>query len=179
MSCIANSLIISKLKDKVITEIINDETLFYAINSPDIKSFEDSDSLVGTHLFRYHQNPITLDKAITFLTFQVHTFEMHGTDNIWTLAKLEIWIISHEQCMKVNNIPKITDSRNDYISKLLDLKFNGRTIIGDSPNNENNLHLYGRLGLTKNVEGALSKDYLYRQMIFETKAINDSLCDRE
>ena len=79
--------------------------------------------------------------------------------------------------MRVTNIPKVSENRNDYISKLLDVKFNGRNTIGVSKNDKNNRHLYGKLKLTSNTEGAFSKDFLYRRMVFETKDLNDSLCE--
>lgn len=175
----ANSSIISKLKDKVITEIVNDETFFYAINPPDIKRVEDANLMSDKYLFRYHQNPETLQITGTFLTFQVHIPRTHDRNKTWISPKLEIWIISHEKWMKVSNIPQVTASRNDYIAQLLDQKFNGRHTIGDSPIDANNLHLYGKLDLVSNIEGAYANEYLYRQLIFETIDINDSLCDDE
>ena len=84
-------------------------------------------------------------------------------------------IISHVDCMKVDNIPKIIANRNDYISELLDVKFNGRTILGLS-DDPNPLKLFGELSLVNNTEGSITKDYLYRQMVFETKDLNKSVC---
>ena len=175
----ANSSIISRMKDKLITEIINDEALFYAIDSPTIKKLEDADRLVGTHIFNYHQNPLTLKEVQTFLTIQMHIPKTYGANNTWVSPRLEIWIISHQDHMEVDNIPKITANRNDYISQLLDQKFNGRREIGVSKQAKNNLNLFDKLDLISNVEGALASDYLYRQMIFEVKDLNDSLCDEE
>lgn len=178
MVCIANSTIISDLKKAVIKEIINDEALFYAIDSPSVKDVECADELVYKNIFPYHQNPETLTEVQTFLTIQVHIPGIYSRNEIWIQPTLEIWIISHQSHMKVDNIPKITDNRNDYISKLLDNKFNGRNTLGGSNNDRYNLHLYGELQLTSNVEGAFSKEYIYRRLIFETKDINNSLCDR-
>ena len=79
--------------------------------------------------------------------------------------------------MRVDNIPKISDNRNDYISKLLDEKFNGRRTLGGNTNDKFNLHLYGEFNLIANVEGAFTKNYLYRQMIFETRDFNTSMCE--
>lgn len=70
--------------------------------------------------------------------------------------------------MVVDNIPKITENRNDYLSKLVDTKLNGRSDIG-----------IGELKLESNVEGAYQKDYVYRQMIFKCKDLNKSLCSEE
>lgn len=175
----ANSSIVSSMKDKVMTEIINDETIFHAIDAPSVKDFEDADKLLGTYIFNYHQNPLTLSDVQTFLTIQVHIPKAYGANNTWVTPRLEIWIISHESHMKVKNIPKITANRNDYISQLLDQKFNGRTEIGVSKNSKNNLNMYAKLDLISNVEGAIASDYLYRQMVFEVKDINDSLCEED
>lgn len=175
----ANSSIISKMKDKVVTEIVNDEALFHAINPPDIKSFDDAADMIGTHIFRYHQNPEVLDKTITFLTIQMQMPNTYGKNHTWVAPNLEIWIISHVKCMDVNNIPKITANRNDYIAQLLDEKFNGRSSIGVSKKTKNNLNLFEKMNLIRNVEGAYAPDYLYRQLIFELKDLNDSPCDIE
>ena len=172
----ANGTIITDLKNAVIKEIINDESLFYAIDSPDIDSVEDADSLVNKNIFTYHQNPETILKTETFLTIQVHIPKGYGRSKVLITPTLEIWIISHQGHMKVNNIPKIIDNRNDYISKLLDKKFNGRNVLGGSSNSKNNLHLCGSLKLVSNTEGAFNSDFLYRRMIFETVDVNDSVC---
>ena len=172
----ANSSIISRLKNKVINEIINDEQFFDAIHPSNIRK-EDADLLAGTHLFDYHQNPETIKEVQTFLTFRVDTYTKSATNNKWMDVRLTIWIISHYSHMKVNNIPGITQNRNDYIGELLDQKFNGMRIVGDSPIDKNNLHMYGHLELKSSIEGAVASDYLYRQLVFEGQDINDSFCD--
>lgn len=174
----ANSSIVSTLKDKIIAEIINDETIFQAINSPTVKCFDDSAELINKHIFRYNQNPNTLDSTITFLTLQVHIPESYGarsSELTWVKPRLEIWVYSHESCMTIKNIPKITANRNDYISQILDEKFNGRNQFG-LPGDKNPLQLFGELELVSNVEGVLKTNYLFRQLIFSTKDLNDSLC---
>ena len=137
--------------------------------------------MVYKHIFPYHQNPETITETITFITIQVHVPKpySYGRSKIWVAPNLEFWIFSHHSHMKVNNIPKIQDNRNDYISKILDKKFNGRDTLGGSKNDENNLHLYGKLELLANIEGAYNKDFLYRQLVFETVDLNKSLCEKE
>ena len=174
----ANSELVSTLKDALIQELIQDETFFYAIDSPDVTEFKNSDQLMYKHIFPFHKNPETITETITFITIQVHIPRTYDRNKTWVVPRLEIWIISHDEHMMVNNIPKITDNRNDYISKLLDKKFNGRSTFGASKNDKDNIHLYGKMDLVSNVEGALNK-FLYRQMIFEMKDLNDSLCDEE
>lgn len=175
----ANSTLVTDLKSAVIKEIINDEALFYAIDSNEIKDIKQANKLVYKHIFPYHQNPETITETNTFLTIQVHVPKPYSymRSKAWVAPNLEIWIFSNNRHMRVNNIPKISDNRNDYISKLLDEKFNGRRTLGGSKNEEHNLHLYGQLDLVANVEGAFTKNYLYRQMIFETRDFNTSMCE--
>lgn len=173
----ANSTLVTDLKQAVIKEIVNDDSFFYAIDSPNISDIDCADELIYSHIFPYHQNPETINETITFLTIQVHIPKPYDRNKTWVVPRLEIWVFSHHSHMKVNNIPKISDNRNDYISKLLDKKFNGRDTLGGNKDDKNNLHLYGKLDLISNIEGAFSKDFLYRQLIFEMKDINNSLCD--
>lgn len=176
---IANSTLVTDLKSAVIKEIINDDALFYAIDSNEIKDIKQANKLVYKHIFPYHQNPETIVETNTFLTIQVHVPKPYSymRSKAWVAPNLEIWILSHHNHMKVDNIPKISDNRNDYISKLLDEKFNGRRTLGGNKNEKHNLHLYGEFNLVANVEGAFTKDYLYRQMIFETRDFNTSMCE--
>lgn len=173
----ANSEIINDLKQAIVKEIINDETFYYAINSPKISSVEDRDKLSDYNIFSYNKNPETITEVTTFLTLQVHIPKTYDKNNTWVVPRLEIWIYSHTDHMDVKNIPKISANRNDYISMLLDKKFNGRDTIGGSKNDKYNLHLFGKLDLVHNVEGTFSADFLYRQMIFELKDLNKSLCE--
>jgi len=176
---LANSTLVTDLKSAVIKELVNDETFFYAIDSPWIKDRKQANKLVYKHIFPFHQNPETITETITFITIQVHVPKTYARSRTWVAPNLEIWVYSHNEHMKVENIPKVSDNRNDYISKLLDKKFNGRNVLGNSKKDENNLHLYGKLDLVANIEGAASKDFLYRQMIFETKDLNNSFCEDE
>lgn len=157
----ANSTIVSELKEKVVMAIAKDNDLFYAIDAPDC---ENGGDLINTHIFRYNKNPETITKAITFITVMAHT-KTNARNTDFVIPTLEIWVYSHDAHMKMDS--KITkDNRNDYISKLLDEKFNGSTEYGG----------VGKLKLMSNVEGTFSEKFLYRRLIFETIDINDSFC---
>ena len=161
-----NSIYISNLKNKVIKDFINNENIVLAINSPDIKISED---LVHTHIFDYNQNPYTLDKAITFITVQVHIPEAfhYESNSVYVKPTIEIWIISHYEHMRVDNIPKIKSNRNDYLSMLIDKELNGKN------------YGYGGLTLTLNIEGSFQSDYAYRKLCFATTDLNRSLCEED
>lgn len=160
----ANSSFIGKAKNKLIKEFIKDESIVKAIGS----SITSPEKLVGTHIFNYHQNPNTLTTVDTFITVQVHIPKSFYGDTVFVKPTIEIWIISHEKHMEVNDIPKVTDNRNDYLSNLIDEKLNGRNDLG-----------FGKLTLLSNVEGSYQQNYVYRQMIFEGTDLNNSLCKDE
>lgn len=172
----ANSEIVASLKSSVIKEIIKDDVFYYAIDSPKISSVDDRDKLTEYNVFSYNKKPGTTDDVTTFLTVQVHIPKTYDRNNTWVLPKLEIWIYSHVDHMKVQNIPKITANRNDYISILLDKKFNGKDDFGGNQNDQYNLHIFGKMDLVHNIEGAYSPDFMYRQLIFELKDLNKSMC---
>lgn len=167
----ANSSIIKKAKNKIIKEFIKDTNIVAAINSSEVKPNE-SEKLINTHIFNYNQNPHTLNIVGTFITIQVHI--PHDYYNDYKSAAnrvrpiIEIWIISHEKHMSVDNVPKVTQNRNDYLSELIDNKINGKTGIG-----------IGDTVLLSNIEGAFQQDYLYRQMKFQCMDLNWSLCDED
>ena len=124
-------------------------------------------------IFDYNQNPHTLNKVGTFITVQVHIPQSYYND-YWDKSKvhvypsIEIWIISHEKHMIVDNIPKVTQNRNDYISELIDRKINGKRGFG-----------IGETKLISNTEGAFQNDYLYRKLVFQCLDLNSSLCEDE
>ncbi len=132
-----------------------------------------------THLFPYHKITETIDEVGTFITFQVHIREMSSWNKKWISAILEFWIYSQDRHMEVNNIPKISDNRNDYIAKLLDQKFNGRSSFGGNIDPKNDIRLFTSLDLSLNEEGANNQGFLYRHLILKTKDINNSPCNTE
>lgn len=168
----ANSSIVRKAKNRIIKEFIKDKDIIAAIDSKDIKSNE-PEKLIGTHIFNYNQNPHTLNKVGTFITVQVHIpqnfySDYHGNSIIHVKPTIEIWIISHEKHMLVDNVPKITQNRNDYLSELIDNKINGKSGFG-----------IGDVKLVSNIEGASQVDYLYRKLTFQCLDLNWSLCEEE
>lgn len=167
----AHSSIIKKAKNKIIKEFIKDPEIVAAIDSKKVKP-DEPEKLIYEHIFDYNQNPHTLNDVRTFITIQVHIpysyYEDYRASDIIIKPNIEIWIISHEKHMKVDNIPKITQNRNDYLSELIDNKINGKDGFG-----------IGKTKLLSNIEGAFQQDYLFRKMIIECKDFNWSLCDNE
>ena len=167
----ANSSIIRKAKNKIVKEFIKDKEIVAAINSSEVIPNE-PEKLIGKHIFNYNQNPHTLNIVGTFITIQVHIPHDYYTDynasNTRVRPTIEIWIISHEKHMNVDNVPKVTQNRNDYLSELIDNKINGKRGFG-----------IGETVLLSNTEGAFQQDYLFRKMIFQCVDLNWSLCEDE
>lgn len=168
----SNSSIVRKAKNRIIKEFIKDKDIVAAINSVDIESSE-PEKLIGTHIFNYNQNPHTLKKTGTFITVQVHIpqnyySDYHGNSIIHVKPTIEIGIYSHEKHMSVNNVPKVTQNRNDYLSELIDNKINGKSGFG-----------IGNVRLVSNIEGASQSDYLYRKLTFQCLDLNWNFCEED
>lgn len=168
----SNSSIVRIAKNRIIKEFIKDKEIIAAIDSADIKPNE-PEKLIGTHIFDYNQNPHTLNKVGTFITIQVHIpqnyySDYHGNSAIHVKPTIEIWVISHEKHMSVDNVPKVTQNRNDYLSELIDNKINGKDGFG-----------IGKTKLISNIEGASQADYLFRKLIFQCLDLNWSFCENE
>lgn len=160
----ANGMIISKAKNKIVKEFINDEEILNAIGSTTI-DLNHSEKFIYTHIFDFNKNPYTLKDVMTFITVQVSIPDTYFRSKPFIKPNIEIWIISHEEHMKVDNVPKVRMNRNDYLSVLIDKKLNGRTDFG-----------LGEINLIQNIEGSFTSDYVYRKMIFQGTDINESMC---
>lgn len=175
----ANSDIISDIKQRVISELINDNEIVKAFGSPNYDNIDlgfSGEDVKDNYIFTWNQNPSTIADTITFITLQVN-INKYSSGN-WIVPSLIIYIYSHNNHMKLNPkvYPGISGNRNDYLSRLLDKKFNGRESLGISENSQ--LKLLGELVLTSNYEEAYNKDFVFRRLAFETKDINVSMCDR-
>ena len=165
------SKFINAVKDAIIGEILNSKLMFNLIDSPDVTSFDESEKLIGTHIFRFGKNPTVVEKNITFITIQVHTDK---SMNSWTkiVPQIEINIYSHDSHMDLDTsvFPTITANRNDYISEWFDNLLNGKTKIGS-------FNLSSKLKLKRNHEYPCTKpDWLMRSLIFEGEEMSIDLC---
>lgn len=173
----ANSDLVTNLKLAIIKELVKDEDIFHAIDSSEIKNFKNANKLVHKHIFPYGRVPETITETMTLITIQVHIREGRSRNRIFIVPTIEFRIYSHQDHMEVKNIPKILDTRNDYLSRLIDHKFNGRTSFGDNKNSQYDISTYGSLDLVLNEESSTTQGFLYRRMLFETKDLNNSICN--
>lgn len=160
----ANSKIISDIKDAIIKALVDDPEIVSVIDAPDVDP-DEADQLIGKQIFRYNQNPNTIKQAQTFITVIVDLIQNYYNKH-FVIADIEIGIYSHESRMDIKDRPGIIDNRNDYLSILIDKKFNGKYLAG-----------FGEMELYENREGSLVTDYLYRRLTFNIQDINDTMCD--
>lgn len=162
----ANSTIVLTLKNKIINALCED---------PDVDSLIDSQkyhgkNLRGKHIFNFNKNPETIKETITFITVMDGT-QARDRNSTFVTSRVVINIYTHNGHMELP-LEYLNDdeyfNRNDYLSFLIDEKFNGSTGYGG----------FGKLKLVSNDEYTPTKDFNGRVLKFETVDINNSLCDR-
>lgn len=173
----ANSRIVNELKSRLLKDIINNEDIVCAIDSPDKDNPNwDSSCMIDTPsnrkegftplLFNHIKNASTIDKTISFICTEVQLGSVY-TSSKWATVKLEVWIFSHNDHMRIENIPKVNANRNDYIAELIDDMVNNKYDIFDT------------FKLISSVGGQYNDKFHYRKLIFEGKDINYNMCSEE
>lgn len=164
----ANGTVIHDLKDNVVKALASDEDIFRAFDATDC---ENGGDLIGTHIFKYNRHPETITDVRTFMTVMVHLqTKTQGYFNktqrhTFITPVLDIWIYSHYEHMDMTY--PIKDNRNDYLAMMVNSKLNGSSEYGG----------IGKLSLIQDTEGSIALKFLYRNLVFETIDLNDSVCD--
>ena len=175
----AHSEIITKLKQTVMKQIVNNREIVDAIDSPDsvledwipiylIDSLATSETEFTPHIYSYYKFPQIIEKDITFLSVMVNTTGYEDSNML--RAELHIVIFTHKTHMLMKQAT-VVDNRNDYISKLLDNQFNGKTLKYD----DKDIYI-GKFYLAKNAEDSYDENFLMRHLVFICNDINASVC---
>lgn len=170
----ANSRIIEEIKNRVIMDIIEDPEIVDAIDSPDkdtvgwsprymIDCPDTIEKGFTPLLFKYFKNTKMITKSITFITVIVNINGVYSNNDLFQNVSVQIQIVTNDTHMRIDNAA-IPMNRNDYLSILLDNKFNGADIG------------YGTLQLNTNIETIYNEDYNCRILTFRTLDLNDNLC---
>lgn len=169
-----SELIIETLKNKVASDIINDEEIVNAIDSRHSKDEDWSpiflmDNLATSlsgytpHIYTYKKFPETIEDVITFLIITVQIPKSFDSNKIWAEPILEIWIFSHMDHMRVNN-KAVKCNRNDYLSRLIKSRFYHYKEAYD-------------FKFESDIEDAYNEKFLYRKLTFTCKSLNEKLCE--
>lgn len=169
-----NSSIINKIKQEVINEIISNNDIVEAIDNKDMKN-EDwtplylldvsatRESGYTPSVYTFIKVPSTVDTNATVLCVAVD--EYGDSNSPLVEAKLTIYIITHKEHMYINS-PTITENRNDYIGRLLDLALNGKKDVA-----------LGKIFLSSSTEVSYDETFLMRTLIFRCSDISNSACN--
>ena len=169
------SHIITALKTQLIKDIINDEEIVEAIDSPYKNdknwnptylkdSYGTRQTKFSPHIYTYNKFPETIEDAITFILVLVQIPRCF-TDLSKVEPRIEFWIYSHKEHIYMEN-KQIPINRNDYIAELLIKKFN-----------KHDEKFPYDFGFSYSDEGAYDKVHLFRKVEFSCKAFNKSICD--
>ena len=164
-----NSSLVIEAKNKMLIAMQNDPEI---IESLDIQSDEDIEDLIGTRLFSHWFVPKTQEAVKTYICIEagVDAFEKRYssavTPKMYDIATIKIYVLSHENDLHMNKAG-ISAIRTDYISCLIDKKFNGSSEYG-----------IGKLQRISNNPFSLKDNvYRYREIVFRATDLNDGVCD--
>lgn len=164
----ANDMAITTFKNKLIEMIQDDEQIIHALN---LSEGEDPEDLVYTRLFPYYFVIPTQEDAKTYILVEVglealqDRYNAYKNDIMFDKCFIYIYVVSHQNCMRMDEAG-ISAVRTDYISQLINKKFNGAYITG-----------YGTLQCTSNMPRSLNDTYRQRELIFEILDFNKEMCD--
>ena len=155
----ANSSCISEWKNKIIADLHNDEHFLDALGTTELER----EDLVYARIFPYYYIPDTITTVSTYILIEID-IRSTSRHNVYSYPTITFTILCHQDDMKLN-MAGISATRADYLSTLIDEKYNGADGFG-----------VGQLKLKSNIAGSLNEKFRYRQLIFQGTDINDSLC---
>lgn len=162
----ANSMCIIDWKNQILSDLQNDDEIIEALN---IHDDEDSENLVWNRLFPHYYIPDTQEVVKTYILVEIdvqssrNRYEPTKYD-LYAYPTITFYVLSHQKDMQMK-MTGISATRTDYISTLLDKKYNGKNGFG-----------LGRLQLTSNIAGSLNDTFRFRQLVFQAVDFNNELC---
>jgi len=164
----ANDKIITTFKNKIIEQLQQDEEI---VNALDINENEDSEDLAYVRLFPYYYIIPTQEDAKTYIFVEIGVeavqdrFNALKNDIVYDKCTVYIYVVAHQNVMRMDSAGQ-SAVRIDYISQLINKKFNGQRIAG-----------IGTLQRISNMPRSLNDTYRSREMMFEVLDFNKEMCD--
>lgn len=157
----ANSDFISMAKNKILSDLQNDELFLQVLGTTEDEMEE---GLVYSRLFPfYYIYDGTQTEVKTYVCVEVDTVSSNRSD-LYVYPTIIFTIVSHQDNVRLN-MAGVSKTRPDYLGEIIDEKYNGYTGLG-----------YGKLKLISNKAGSLDTKYRYRQLVFRGVDMNDGLC---
>lgn len=164
-----NSSLLIKAKNDMLIAMQNDKAIVDALG---IQEDEDVENLMKVRFFPYWFVPQTSEIVKTYICIEagLEAFEKRYSTEIsektYDIATIRIYVLSHQDdiCMDKAGISAL---RTDYLSCLIDEKFNGSTEFG-----------LGKMQRISNNPFSLKDNvYRYREIVFKALDFNDDMCD--
>ena len=148
---------IRRWKNQIISELSQDDKIITALG---LNPNESPDDLVWVRLFPHYYIPQTEEDVKTYILVEIDIPERrirYGTteSEIWVHPTIIFYVLTHQEDMHINLVGE-SGTRMDYISELIEDKYQGRTDFG-----------VGRLQLKSDVAGSVNTTYRFRQLVFE------------
>ena len=148
------------------SELSQDDTIIDALG---LNESEFPDDLVWVRLYPHYYIPQTEDEVKTYILVEIDIPERRknyykSESDVWVYPTIVFYVLTHQEDMKLDMLGE-SGTRMDYLSELIEDKYEGRTGFG-----------FGELQLKSDVAGSINTTYRFRQLIFEAVDVDDSVC---
>lgn len=162
----AKSKCIRRFKDKIISELSQDEEIITALGLNDDES---PDDLVWVRLFPHYWIPSVESEVRSYILVEIDIPERRARygssdSSIWVHPTIIFYVLVHQEDMHMD-LAGESGTRMDYLAELIEDKYEGRTDFS-----------VGTLELKSDVAGSVNTTYRFRQLVFEAVDLDDSLC---
>lgn len=158
----SNSSSIRDWKNKIIADLHNDEHFLDALGTTELER----EDLTYSRIFPYYYIPDTITTVTTYILIEID-IKSTSRNNAYAYPIITFTVLCHQDDMRLK-MAGVSATRADYLAELIDNKYNGADGFG-----------LGRLELRSNIAGSLNEKFRYRQIVFQGKDFNDSLCKAE
>lgn len=153
----AKSKCIRQFKNKIMSELSQDEEI---VNALGLNDDESPDDLVWVRLFPHMFVPSTEQIVKTYLLVEIDIPERRtrygsSDSNIWVHPTIVFYVLTHQEDMHINMVGE-SGTRMDYLAELIEEKYEGRQDFGA-----------GVLQLKSDTAGSVNTTYRFRQLVFE------------
>lgn len=153
---------IREYKNKIISELSQDDEI---INALGLNDDESPDDLVWVRFFPHYYIPRTEEIVKTYIAVEVDIPERrirygNSESPIWVHPTIIFHVLTHQEDMRMNMVGE-SGTRMDYISELIEDKYQGRLDFGA-----------GALELKSDTAGYVNMTYRHRQLVFEAVDVN-------
>lgn len=163
----AKSKVIRNWKNKIISELSQDDEIIEALGLNDDES---PDDLVWRRLFPHYFIPETQDSVLSYLLVEIDIPERRSRygssdSDIWVHPTIIFYVLVHQEDMHMNMVGE-SGTRMDYLAELIEDKYDGRQDFG-----------VGTLKLKSDTAGSVNTTYRFRQLVFEAVDLDSGLCE--